>query len=156
MFWFTLNQIGWKWTQRTTAWLLSHSLHWSVTLLKHRVPHRCRAAFASTDPTFQPNTPWRRFPALEFIPHQVTGIAAKSPLSWSLRGKRKVVGRKERSKEGKLSSTFKSDQMTVMSCGKTHQTLSCSSCNDVFNLSLALPRNIEMYGRKGWRGDWNC
>lgn len=37
--------------------VLSHSLHWSVTLLKQRVPHRCRAAFASTDPTFQPNAP---------------------------------------------------------------------------------------------------
>jgi len=32
---------------------------------------------------------------------------------------------KERSKEGKLSSAFRNDQITAMSCGKRHQTPSC-------------------------------
>ena len=128
--------------------MLLRGLHFSATLLKHRVPHWGRAAFASTDPTFQPNTPWRRFSALEFIPCQAIGISAKSPLSWSLRGKRKVHGGKKRSKEGTLSSTFRNDQMTLMSCGKTSQTLSCSSCKDLFNSCSALPWNTETFGSK--------
>lgn len=104
-----------KMDQEDNCMVLLHGLHFGVTQLKHRVPHWGCAAFGQTLPF---NTPWRHFPALEFISRQVIGISAKSPLFWSLRGKREVVGGKERSKEGKLSSTSRNDQMTQCPVGR--------------------------------------